>query len=56
MNTPLNNQTPFPPYVEPNYNISYLLSIIESFFLTLFAELGDKTFVMLIILQLKTIK
>lgn len=56
MNTPLNNQTPFPPYVEPNYNISYLLSIIESFFLTLFAELGDKTFVMLIILQLKTNK
>ena len=54
--SPLNNQTPFPPYVEPNYNISYLLSIIESFFLTLFAELGDKTFVMLIILQLKTNK
>lgn len=56
MNNPTLNQPPLIPYIEPNYNISYLLSIIESFFLTLFAELGDKTFVMLIILQLKTNK
>ena len=54
MNNPSVNQPLLPPYKEPNYNINYLLSIVESFFLTLFAELGDKTFVMLIILQLRT--
>ena len=53
MNNPSTNQPFLPPYKEPNYNINYLLSIIESFFLTLIAELGDKTFVMLIILQLR---
>ena len=54
MNNPYVNQPLLPQYKEPNYNINYLLSIVESFFLTLFAELGDKTFVMLIILQLRT--
>ena len=54
MNNPFVNQPLLPPYKEPNYNINYILSIVESFFLTLFAELGDKTFVMLIILQLRT--
>jgi len=42
------------PYVEKDYDINFNLSMIESFFLTLLAELGDKTFIMLIILQLKT--
>ena len=54
INNPSANQPFLPPYKEPDYNINYLLSIIESFFLTLIAELGDKTFVMLVILQLRT--
>lgn len=50
--TPIN----YPPYVEHDYDINYYLSIIESFLLILIAELGDKTFVMNIILQLRTNK
>ena len=41
-------------YVEKDYDINFKLSIFESFLLILIAELGDKTFIMLIILQLKT--
>ena len=47
--TPLNQ-----PYIEKDYHINFKLSIFESFLLLLIAELGDKTFIMLIILQLKT--
>ena len=43
-------------YVVPDFRINYYLSIMESFILTLMAELGDKTFIMLIILQLKANK
>ena len=42
------------PYVEKDFDINFKLSIFESFLLLLIAELGDKTFIMLIILQLKT--
>jgi putative Ca2+/H+ antiporter (TMEM165/GDT1 family) len=42
------------PYVEKDYDINFILSIFESFLLLFIAELGDKTFIMLIILQLKT--
>ena len=48
--TPLNP----PVYIEKDYDINFKLSIFESFLLILIAELGDKTFIMLIILQLKT--
>ena len=48
--TPLNQ----PVYIEKDYDINFKLSIFESFLLILIAELGDKTFIMLIILQLKT--
>ena len=42
------------PYVEKDFDINFKLSIFESFLLILIAELGAKTFIMLIILQLKT--
>ena len=42
------------PYIEKDFDINFKLSIFESFLLILIAELGDKTFIMLIILQLKT--
>ena len=53
---PLPNATPLnqPVYIEKDYDINFKLSIFESFLLILIAELGDKTFIMLIILQLKT--
>ena len=56
MNTPITGATtPLnEPYVEKDYDINFKLSIFESFLLLLIAELGDKTFIMLIILQLKT--
>ena len=44
------------PYIEKDYDINFKLSIFESFLLIFIAELGDKTFIMLIILQLKTNK
>ena len=59
MSTPLSGATtPFnqPTYIEKDYDINFKLSIFESFLLILIAELGDKTFIMLIILQLKTNK
>ena len=50
-----NNASPaLEPYIEKDYDINFKLSIFESFLLILIAELGDKTFIMLIILQLKT--
>ena len=59
MNNPISGATPLNPfnqpvYVEKDYDINFKLSIFESFLLILIAELGDKTFIMLIILQLKT--
>lgn len=56
MNTPITGSAPpiKEPYVEKDYDINFKLSIFESFLLLLLAELGDKTFIMLIILQLKT--
>ena len=42
------------PYTEKDYDINFKLSIFESLLLLLIAELGDKTFIMLIILQIKT--
>ena len=42
------------PYMEKDYDIDFKLSIFESFLLIFIAELGDKTFIMLIILQLKS--
>ena len=56
MNTgtiPLNTQT---PYIESNFEIGFLSSIFHTFILIFFAELGDKTFIMLFILQLRTNK
>ena len=55
MKTPLSGLNPInEPYIEKDYDINFKLSIFESFLLILIAELGDKTFIMLIILQLKT--
>ena len=50
----MNNSPLLEPYIEKDYDINFKLSIFESFLLILIAELGDKTFIMLIILQLKT--
>ena len=50
----MNNSPTLETYVEKDYDINFKLSIFESFLLILIAELGDKTFIMLIILQLKT--
>ena len=44
------------PYVENNFEVGFLSSIIHTFILIFFAELGDKTFIMLFILQLRTNK
>ena len=44
------------PYVENNFAVGFLSSIIHTFILIFFAELGDKTFIMLFILQLRTNK
>lgn len=51
MNT--NTPDPFPVYIENQYHLGMTFSIVESFLLIFFAELGDKTFIMLIILQMK---
>lgn len=45
-----------PTYIEHEYSLPFVGSIVQSFILTLIAELGDKTFIMLIILQYKTSK
>ena len=50
---PLNTQT---SYIESNFEIGFLSSIFHTFILIFFAELGDKTFIMLFILQLRTNK
>ena len=50
----MNNSPTLEPYIEKDYDINFKLSIFESFLLILIAELGDKTFILLIILQLKT--
>ena len=44
------------PYKETDFTIGFLSSIIHTFILIFFAELGDKTFIMLFILQLRTNK
>lgn len=44
------------PYTEKNFEIGFISSIIHTFILIFFAELGDKTFIMLFILQLRTNK
>ena len=44
------------PYVEKNFEVGLISSIIHTFILIFFAELGDKTFIMLFILQLRTNK
>ena len=56
MSSPISGATPLnhPVYIEKDYDINFKLSIFESFLLLLVAELSDKTFIMLIILQLKT--
>lgn len=51
MNT--NTPTPLPIYIENQYHLGMAWSMIQSFLLIFFAELGDKTFIMLIILQMK---
>ena len=50
---PLNTQN---SYIESNFEIGFLSSIFHTFILIFFAELGDKTFIMLFILQLRTNK
>ena len=44
------------PYVEKNFEVGLISSIIHTFILIFFAELGDKSFIMLFILQLRTNK
>ena len=51
--SPINTQI---PYTESNFEIGFLSSIFHTFILIFFAELGDKTFIMLFILQLRTNK
>lgn len=58
MNTNTSSIEPLPypgyiPYDERAFSLPFLSSLIHSFLLTFIAELGDKTFIMLIILQLK---
>ena len=52
MSTPV--KPTVPTYVESEYSLSFFQSVIQSFFLTLIAELGDRTFIMLIILTNRT--
>ena len=57
--TPSQNPDPLNrhiPYSEKNFEIGFLSSILHTFILIFFAELGDKTFIMLFILQLRTNK
>ena len=44
------------PYVTKDLEMTFTSSLIHSFCLIFFAELGDKTFIMLIIMQLRTNK
>ena len=52
----MTNSEDFKSFVDIDYDAGYFTSIIQSFILILTAELGDKTFIMLFILQLKTNK
>ena len=61
MKIPFTNPVPDPlgrniTYTEKNFEIGCFSSIIHTFVLIFFAELGDKTFIMLFILQLRTNK
>ena len=63
MKVPFINSAPTPdplnlnvPYTEKNFVIGFLSSIIHTFILIFSAEIGDKTFIMLFILQLRTNK
>ena len=57
MSVNANNINPLnPTFIENNVQMPFFQSIIRSFALILTAELGDKTFIMLIILQLKANK
>ena len=56
-NSPPINQNPYNlPYIPKDLEIGFFSSVIHTFLLIFFAELGDKTFIMLIILQLRTNK
>ena len=48
------NATITPTYVEHEFSLGFVWSILQSFILTLFAEIGDKTFIMLMILTYST--
>ena len=52
----LNNPMPDMSYIENNFEAGFISSILHTFILIFFAELGDKTFIMLFILQLRTNK
>jgi putative Ca2+/H+ antiporter (TMEM165/GDT1 family) len=41
-------------FVENKFQLPFAFSALQAFILILLAELGDKTFIMLIILQMKT--
>ena len=56
MNTPMDPLNKSIPYIESNFELGFLSSILHTFILIFFAELGDKTFIMLFILQLRTNK
>ena len=56
MNSPMDPLNKSIPYVESNFELGFLSSIFHTFILIFFAELGDKTFIMLFILQLRTNK
>ena len=56
MNLPIDPLNKSIPYIESNFELGFLSSIFHTFILIFFAELGDKTFIMLFILQLRTNK
>ena len=56
MNSPIDPLNKSIPYIESNFELGFLSSIFHTFILIFFAELGDKTFIMLFILQLRTNK
>ncbi len=61
MKIPFTSPAPDPlnrniPYTEKNFEIGFFSSIIHTFILIFCAEIGDKTFIMLFILQLRTNK
>lgn len=56
MSSPIDPLNKSIPYIESNFELGFLSSIFHTFILIFFAELGDKTFIMLFILQLRTNK